>query len=140
GSALLVVMASIKLLETYSRRDRFVVIGATFFILLAAILDRQNLLRAPMYLLEAWLCCAALAAIANQSGGINNRGAALLAARSLGLSVPLAVALFLFFPRAVGAFWTLPLGESAVTGLSDTMSPGGISSLGESDDPAFRVV
>jgi transglutaminase-like putative cysteine protease len=38
-----------------------------------------------------------------------------------------------------GAFWVLPTGEAAVTGLSDTMSPGSISSLGESDDPAFRV-
>jgi protein-glutamine gamma-glutamyltransferase len=140
GSALLVVMGSIKLLETHGRRDRVVVIGATFFILLAAVLDRQSLLRAPLYLLEAWLCCAALATIANQSGGINNRGAALLAARSLALSVPLAVALFLFFPRMVGAFWVLPPGDEGVTGLSDTMSPGGISSLGISEDPAFRVV
>jgi transglutaminase-like putative cysteine protease len=39
----------------------------------------------------------------------------------------------------VGAFWTLPQADAAVTGLSDTMSPGGISSLSESDDPAFRV-
>ena len=139
GSALLVVMGSIKLLETHSRRDRVVVIGTTFFILLAAVLDRQSLLRAPLYLLETWLCCAALAAIANQNGGINNRGAALLAARSLAWSIPLAVALFLFFPRVGGAFWVLPSGEAAVTGLSDTMSPGGISSLSESDDPAFRV-
>jgi transglutaminase-like putative cysteine protease len=139
GSALLVVMSSIKLLETQSRRDRFVVIGTTFFILLAAVLDRQSILRAPLYLLQAWLCCAALAAISNQSGGINNRGAALLAARSLAMSLPLAVALFLFFPRMVGAFWVLPQGDAAVTGLSDSMSPGGISSLSESDDPAFRV-
>jgi protein-glutamine gamma-glutamyltransferase len=139
GTALLVVMGSIKLLETHKRRDRFVVIGTAFFLLLAACLDRQSLVRVPLYLVETWLCCAALAAIANLSGGINNRGAAVLAARSLALSLPLALALFLFFPRMVGAFWVLPSADSAITGLSDTMNPGGISSLGESDDPAFRV-
>jgi transglutaminase-like putative cysteine protease len=62
-----------------------------------------------------------------------------MAARSLALALPLAFVLFLFFPRMVGAFWTLPQGDSAVTGLSDTMTPGAISSLSESDDPAFRV-
>jgi len=139
GGALLVVMASLKLLETHTQRDRAVVIGTTFFILVAACLDRQSLLRVPLYLLHAWLCCAALAAISGQSGSISNRGAARLAARTLAISVPLAVVLFLFFPRMAGSFWVLPQGDAAVTGLSDTMSPGGISSLSESDDPVFRV-
>ena len=139
GTALLVVMGSIKLLETHSRRDRYVVIGSALFLLLAACLDRQGLLRAPFYLLHAWVCCTALATIAQSSNGLDNRTAALLAGRSLLLAVPLALVLFLFFPRMIGAFWTLPQSDAAVTGLSDTMSPGGISTLSESDDPAFRV-
>jgi len=36
GTAMLVVMGAIKLLETHSQRDRYVVIGATMFLLLAA--------------------------------------------------------------------------------------------------------
>ena len=139
GTALLVVMGAIKLLETFTRRDRYVVIGSTMFLLLAACLDRQGLLRAPLYLAEAWLCCTALATVAQEGGSLTNRAAAVLAARSLALSAPLAVLMFLFFPRMVGAFWTLPQADAAVTGLSDTMSPGAISSLSESDDPAFRV-
>jgi transglutaminase-like putative cysteine protease len=139
GTALLVIMGAIKLLETHSRRDRYVVIGTTVFLLLAACLDRQGLLRAPLYLLEAWLCCTALAVVAQEGGGLTNRAAALMAARSLTLATPLAVLMFLFFPRMVGAFWTLPQADAAVTGLSDSMSPGAISSLSESDDPAFRV-
>jgi transglutaminase-like putative cysteine protease len=139
GTALLVVMGSIKLLETFTRRDRYVVIGSTMFLLLAACLDRQGLLRAPLYVGETWICCTALATVAQEGGSLSNRAAGMLAARSLALSAPLAVLMFLFFPRMVGAFWTLPQSDAAVTGLSDSMSPGAISSLGESDDPAFRV-
>jgi transglutaminase-like putative cysteine protease len=139
GTALLVVMGAIKLLETFARRDRYVVIGSTVFLLLAACLDRQELTRAPLYLLEAWICCTALAVVAQEGTSLSNRAAGMLAARSLALAAPLAVLMFLFFPRMVGAFWTLPQADSAVTGLSDSMSPGGISDLSVSDDPAFRV-
>jgi Mlc titration factor MtfA (ptsG expression regulator)/transglutaminase-like putative cysteine protease len=139
GTALLVVMGSLKLLETHTARDRNIVIGAAFFLLLAACLDRQTLLRAPLYLVHAWICCAALAVTTRGNIGMSNRGAAALAARSLLLALPLALVLFLFFPRMAGAFWTLPQSEVATTGLSDSMSPGSISSLGESEDPAFRV-
>jgi transglutaminase-like putative cysteine protease len=139
GTALLVVMGSLKVLETHSARDRNVVIGAALFLLLAACLDRQSLMRAPLYLVHAWICCAALGVTTRGKIGMSNRATAMLAARTLLLALPLAVILFLFFPRMAGAFWTLPQSESATTGLSDSMSPGSISSLGESDEPAFRV-
>ncbi len=139
GTALLVVMGSLKLLETHTQRDRQVVIGVSLFLLLAACLDRQSLMRAPLYLIHAWICCAALGVTTRGNVGASRRTVAMLAARTLLLALPLAVVLFLFFPRMAGAFWTLPPSEAATTGLSDTMSPGSISSLGESDEPAFRV-
>jgi transglutaminase-like putative cysteine protease len=55
------------------------------------------------------------------------------------LALPLAVLLFLFFPRLPGAFWAIQRGGQAVTGLSDTLSPGSIVKLVASYDPAFRV-
>lgn len=139
GTALLVVMGSLKLLETHTQRDRGIVIGASLFLLLAACLDRQSMVRAPLYLIHAWICCAALGVTTRGNVGVSNRTIALLAARSLLLALPLALVLFLFFPRMAGAFWTLPQSEGATTGLSDSMSPGSISSLSESDEPAFRV-
>src|ERR1700733_12056199 len=45
GTVLLVVMGSIKLLETRNRRDLYIVIGAALFVLVAACLDRQGLAR-----------------------------------------------------------------------------------------------
>jgi len=139
GSALLVVMGAVKTLETHRRRDRFIVIGAALFLLLAACLDRQSLLRAPLYLLHVWLCCTALAVTAHPKQGLDDRAAIALAGRCLLYALPLALLLFVTFPRLPGAFWALPRQDEAVTGLSDTMSPGSITQLSESSDPAFRV-
>jgi transglutaminase-like putative cysteine protease len=137
GTTLLLLMAGLKLLETRTARDQFVLVCAGMFLLLAACLDRQNLARTPLYALEAWLCCAALAVIA--SPGLRGGAALRLAARALLLALPLAVLLFVFFPRLAGAFWAIPRGEQALTGLSDSMSPGSIAQLAASYDPAFRV-
>jgi protein-glutamine gamma-glutamyltransferase len=137
GTALLALMSALKLLETYRRRDRLVLVGAGLFLLLAACLDRQGLARAPLYLAELWLACAALAVIA--SDGFPGRAAFKLAGRTLLLALPLAVLLFLFFPRLAGSFWAVPRGEEALTGLSDTMSPGGIGKLSTSYEVAFRA-
>jgi protein-glutamine gamma-glutamyltransferase len=148
GTALLILMGGCKLLETRSRRDLFVVVGAALFLLLAACLDRQDLLRAPLYLGQVWLCCAALAVIAYAptategpvfDQGFDNRSAVLLAGRTLLLAAPLAIVLFVFFPRLAGAFWSLPRGDTASTGLSDTMSPGSITDLTASYEIAFRA-
>jgi protein-glutamine gamma-glutamyltransferase len=137
GTTLLMLMAGLKLLETRGSRDERVLVGAGLFLLLAALLDRESLTRLPLYALEVWLCCAALAGIASPSLVI---AAALRAAgRALLVALPLAALLFVFFPRLPGAFWAIPRGESAVTGLSDTLSPGSIVRLVTSFEPAFRV-
>ena len=43
GTTLLILMAGLKLLETRTRRDYFVLVGTGLFLLLAACLDRQDL-------------------------------------------------------------------------------------------------
>jgi protein-glutamine gamma-glutamyltransferase len=147
GTALLVLMGGVKLLETRTQRDQFIVVGAAVFLLLAACLDRQNLVRAPFYLLQAWLCCAALAVVGYTPSNsptatrvsFDNRAAMVLAARSLVFSLPLAIMLFLLFPRLPGAFWAIPRTDQARTGLSDTMSPGSISELTTSYEVVFRA-
>lgn len=137
GTTLLVLMAALKLLETRGTRDQLVLTGTGLFLLLAACLDRQDLARAPLYALQAWLCCAAIAAIATPT---LPTGAALrLAARALLLALPLALALFLFFPRLAGSFWALPRGNTALTGLADTMTPGSIAQLVADYGVAMRV-
>ncbi len=161
GTALLILMGASKLLETRSRRDEYIVVGAAVFLLLAACLDRQELLRAPLYLLHIWVCCAAVAVVSyaqpvtrarataardphldpstDRTYTFSDRSAVLLAGRALLFATPLAIVLFLFFPRLPGAFWALPRPDAATTGLSDTMSPGSITELTSSYDIAFRA-
>ncbi|HYM26827.1 MAG TPA: DUF3488 and transglutaminase-like domain-containing protein [Steroidobacteraceae bacterium] len=137
GTTLLILMAGLKLLETRTRRDYFVLVGTGLFLLLAACLDRQDLARVPLYALEAWVCCAALAVIGAQA--LAPRAALALARRALLLAAPLAALLFVFFPRLPGSFWAIPRDQQALTGLADSMTPGSILSLVSSYDTAFRV-
>ena len=53
--------------------------------------------------------------------------------------LPLAALLFIVFPRLPGPLWSMPEDATATTGLSDTMSPGSIGQLSQSDAVAFRV-
>ncbi len=148
GTAMLMLMAAIKLLETRSQRDQYVVIGGALFLLLAACLYRQTLVWVPFYGLQALLCCAALAIVAYAPGseggrspapGLRTRAAITLAGRSLLFAIPLAIPLFLFFPRLPGHFWALTSADEAISGLGDTLTPGSITSLTTSYAIAFRV-
>jgi transglutaminase-like putative cysteine protease len=139
GTALLTVMGALKLLEARARRDDGILVGVALFLLLASVLATQALARAPLYLLTVWGACAAIATIADRSGALAPRAALRLSARALAMSVPLAAACFVFFPRFGGNFWALERGEQAKTGLSDEMSPGSISELVNEYEPAFRV-
>ena len=150
GTWMLALMCSVKMLETRQRRDQYIVVGGALFLLLAACLARQSLPRTPLYIAETWICCSALAVIAygpetgtgareRLTPPFESRTAVLLAGRALLYSLPLAVVLFLVFPRLPGAFWAVPRTAGAETGLSDTMSPGSISQLSSSYDIAFRV-
>ncbi len=138
GATLLAAMTAVKLFEARSLRDWRVINGATLFLLLAACLDRQQIWRLPIYALCLWLSAASVRGLA---GGAPLPAATLLreSGRRLLYGVPLALVLFLFFPRLAGAFWTLPVEGNAITGLSDEMTPGEIARLVESDEPALRV-
>ncbi len=137
GTTLLLLMAALKLLETRGARDLVILCGTGLFLLLAACLDRQDLARVPLYGAQAWLCVAALAVIATPT--LTTLPALRLAGRALLIALPLAAALFVFFPRLPGSFWAIPRGNVALTGLSDSMSPGSISELVADYSVALRA-
>ena len=139
GTSLLAGMGALKLLETRARRDYYVVLGVSLFLVVAACLDRQSLLRVPLYVGAVWLVCSALAVVGTPHVQLGTRAAAAIAGRALGFALPIALALFLFFPRLPGQVWALPGAGAGVTGLSNEMSPGAISELSSSYEPAFRV-
>jgi protein-glutamine gamma-glutamyltransferase len=139
GATLLTAMGALKLLESARPRDFAFLIGAALFLLLAACLDAQALWRLPLYALDLWVCCAALLALAHGASAAPMRDSLRESGRTLLLAAPLALLLFLFFPRLPGAFWALPNERDAVTGLSNEMDPGSIAELSQLDDPAMRV-
>jgi protein-glutamine gamma-glutamyltransferase len=139
AATLLVVMGAMKLSETVRLRDWLIVLSTAVFLLLAACLDAQSLWRLPMYAAELWLVCAALYALGAGNSPLPLGALLRSAARSLVVALPLALLLFLFFPRLAGAFWAIPQQGVASTGLGDDMSPGSITRLVQSDDPALRV-
>ena len=139
GSALLTVMGAAKLLETRSRRDGYIVTAVALILLLAACLERQSLLRLPLYAIVLWLACGSLAALGAARPGQQPLLALRFAGRALLLALPLALMLFVVFPRLASPLWGIPGEQRNNTGLSDEMSPGSISELAVSEAVAFRV-
>ena len=139
GTALLTLMAALKLLETRSRRDHVVLVFIGWFLCLATFLYGQGLAAAAWVLPAVWLLSASLLNVARTGRDdqplqpFRTTGAMLLKA------LPITLVLFVFFPRIAGHFWGVPSGERAATGLTEEMSPGDISELSINDTVAFRV-
>jgi len=138
GTSLLIVMAGMKLLETRTVRDLTVVVFLCYFALFAAFLYNQNMLLLPYMLLTAGLLTMTLMRI-HQTEAMPVREAAMTTAKMLLQALPLAVLLFLFFPRVPGQFWAVPARERALSGLNEEMTPGDVSELSLSSAVAFRV-
>ena len=140
GSALLLIMLALKLLETHSARDRSLVVLIAWFVLFAAFLREQSLGSVPLLAAGVVIGTLALLQAARSGRVITPSTALLLTARLLMHAVPLALALFLLFPRLPGPMWALPSdAHNGRTGLSSQMSPGDITSLAQSSEAAFRV-
>ncbi len=139
GSALLAVMASLKILETRRRRDQFVLLFIAIFLVMSSLLREQYLWSLP-YMLVALVFIATAWLRMSASPAEPIRRSLRTAGRLLVYAAPLAVAMWVLFPRIASPFWAVPIDTSSgVTGLSDTMSPGDISSLSLSSDVAFRA-
>ena len=140
GTALLAIMAALKLAETRLPRDHAVLVFIGYFLCLATLLYQQSFGRLAYSLLVVWLLTAALARVHRPADANTPVRPFHLAARTLALGLPLAVVLFLFVPRIEGRFWAVPARAAAhATGISDSMSPGDVAQLSQSDEPAFRV-
>jgi len=138
GVALLAFLSGAKLLETPTPRDRLGLLFVGCFLLVAHFLDRQNLATAGYMAFAALALVAGM--IATQSPASTAwRPTLALAARLMAQALPLALLIFLLFPRLQGTLWGLPQQVAAQTGLSDQMSPGDISQLILSDELAFRA-
>lgn len=140
GTALLVIMLGLKLTEMRERRDVLVVVALCYFTMLTHFLFSQELWTI-LYLAACSVSVTAVLIEANHPGApLSPRVTLRLGGAMVLLALPLMLALFVLFPRVPGPLWGLPSDAGAArSGISDTMSPGDISSLIQSDEVAFRV-
>lgn len=140
GTSLFVVMLTLKTLELRAPRDLRLLCVLFGFLLVSHFLFDQSAWLA-MYL--GALLLADLALMADLTARPDRRPlyAALNLAGTLTLqALPLAIVLFLLFPRLSAPLWDLGnRAQRNVTGMGDTMEPGSVSELVVSGDPAFRA-
>ncbi|HEX2585310.1 MAG TPA: DUF3488 domain-containing protein, partial [Steroidobacteraceae bacterium] len=139
GTALLSVMAGMKLLETRDHRDYTILIFIAFFLLFAELLYDQSMWMIPFIGATTLFSTATLMRLHDGGAKLSYREAFKRCARMAVQAAPLALLLFIFFPRLQGQFWALPSRSGATSGLSDSMSPGDVTQLSLSDEVAFRV-
>jgi len=139
GVALLVIMAGLKLLELHRQRDLFMVTFLGLFLLVTLFLFSDSALLTG-YVLLLSIAWTAFLVLANRADADLPWREALGTALKLALGgLPVMALLFFLFPRLEGPLWSLQLGATAVTGMSDQVRMGSIARLGLSEEVAFRV-
>lgn len=140
GVALLVLFLGLKLMEMRARRDLFVVIFLCCFLLLTGYFHSQGILMAATTMLAVLTLVASMLTMQFRQEEIPIGKRLRYAALLLLQAIPIAVALFVLFPRPSGPLWGLPDDAHAGrTGLSESMSPGEIANLAESEEVVMRV-
>ena len=138
GVALLVIFLALKLLEMRTLRDVTVVVLLAYFLALTNFFYSQTILTGALMTLTLVVLTTALVGFNAPRRRVRDNlktGSVLLAQ-----GLPVMLILFILFPRVQGPLWGMPQDAFAgMTGLSDTMTPGNISSLSQSDAIAFRA-
>ena len=140
GVPLFITLLFIKLLESETLAEKRLLLILTQFMGMSYFLIGQSL-PVTVYLLAVAIFSIAAMAHLQAGGGLNVVNALRQSLYLFGLGLPLAMLLFVFFPRLSHPLWSLPNPAAvAKTGLSDRMQPGDIANLIQSSDIAFRAV
>ncbi len=140
GVTLLLVMVAMKLLEMRTQREVVLCIYLGFFLVMTNFLFSQSIPLGVYMLVCVWLFVGTLVGFHRVGRTPTLRERLWPAGALLLQALPLMLAFFVLFPRVQGPLWALPQDARAgVTGLSDSMTPGNISTLIQSDALAFRV-
>jgi transglutaminase-like putative cysteine protease len=140
GTALLSVTAGLKLLETKTQRDIYIITLIVYFVSLAALLEGDSFWLLAYLIGVCWLTTATLLRLTSSGSVPGWRRSLRYGGRVLLQALPLALVFWLLFPRFAAPLWHIPSdSQSAASGLGDTMSPGDINQLALSDEVAFRV-
>lgn len=140
GTALLALMAGLKLLEMRSRRDVMVTVFLMYFMLLTHFLVSQEIWTI-LYLTGSTVAITSLLIDVTHTGEpLPLKSLLRMGGTMVGYAFPLMIVMFILFPRIPGPLWGLPADSGAErSGLPDSMTPEGLSSLILSNAVSFRV-
>ncbi len=138
GTSLFVIALGLKLMEIKSERDLYLINYLAFIVAASQFLYEQSILMAAYIL---FVCCVLLATLVYINSYVAQTGTSLKkAAVIVAQAIPMAIVVFILFPRVEAPRWLLFNDEQkAKMGLSDSMEPGFITDLGMSDELVFRV-
>lgn len=139
AASFFVLAVGLKWLETRDSRDFFVLFFILVYLAAVNFLFKQGIFWTLVTLAGVFILLVALQMLHTPGSartpvtGVRRLGGMMLK------TLPVVLALFIFFPR-MAPLWSVPLvsGE-ARSGLSDSMTPGDISSLAQSSERVFRV-
>ncbi|ADE12451.1 transglutaminase TgpA family protein [Sideroxydans lithotrophicus] len=137
GVTLLIMLATLKLLELRAVRDVTIVVYLSCFIIITNFFYSQSIPTALYMLLTLLVIMATW--VHMQTGALALKPRLRIAGILLLQAIPLSLIIFVLFPRVQGPLWGLPQDAYASSGLTDRMAPGSMSKLSLSDAVAFRV-
>jgi len=141
--AFLFALIGIKYLETRRLRDGTLIVCLACLLIVTPFFYSQSLLAAAAAIPAVILLGSTLQTLARPPvlGTVQGgwRTPLAVTVKMFAQAIPLAVILFVLFPRVSGPLWGMPADHVGSTGLSDHMAPGNISELSLSDSVAFRI-
>ena len=135
--ALLWIMASIKPMEIRSYRDEMVTVFMVYFLAVSGLFFSSSL--AAGLSVAASICTTTAVLIHLHHPGSGPGANLRLSARLFLKALPLALILFMFFPRIQGSIWGFRNETFATSGFSDRLAPGDVTDLVRDNAIAFRV-
>jgi protein-glutamine gamma-glutamyltransferase len=140
GLTILLLLVSLKLLETNNVRDFQVITLLGYFLALCDLFFSQDLILWIYVAAALTILTAALIRFHCGWRGMGYGRASWLAGKMFFQGAPLMAILFLFFPRSDGGF-RFQFSKSLLNwnGMSDRLSPGSISALAMNSEVAFRA-
>ncbi len=140
GVALLVLLAGFKFIESNTERDYYIGLCLGYILVVTNFFYTQTIPTAlyMSFVVFVLTCCFIVLNDRNQALGIQSL--VKLSGKLLLLACPIMLVMFVLFPRVPGPLWGLPKdAHSGLTGIDDSMAPGSISELLQSNALAFRV-
>ena len=141
GSALLICAVSLKLVDRVGYRDAMVLLFLNFMLLLTRFFESQTLGITIFAGFDLIITTALLVQLHNGSRVKFDIKTLLKTGTKLFLQItPFMILLFFVFPRFSTGFLGANAKRSSLNGFSDSMEPGAMARLAQSEQMAFRVV